>query len=222
MAESEPVTGEVGEEEEEESEYSYVYETDSEYSYYTESEAEEEQGEHKPSTSQEPCDESTGITSVNDAAEVSNNHEQEEEEDENEALQRHKQQLEKFKPKVPDYVKSPEPCAFSDDPSTWIAWMETQVNKEKNRRMELIMQEVGDCVGKELLDTNIRGALSERLNTTAEFFYSKQIEFTNKKGDKRYTSFVCMKDLKERIEEIMRRRGIKNALVVISLDGGQE
>ena len=143
MAESEPVTGEVGEEEEE-SEYSYVYETDSEYSYYTESEAEEEQGEDKPSTSQEPCDESTGITSVNDAAEVSNNHEQEEEEDENEALQRHKQQLEKFKPKVPDYVKSPEPCAFSDDPSTWIAWMETQVNKEKNRRMELIMQEQED------------------------------------------------------------------------------
>ena len=141
MAESEPVTGEVGEEEEE-SEYSYVYETDSEYSYYTESEAEEEQGEDKPPPSQEPCDEST--VGTNDAAEVSNNHEQEEEEDENEALQRHKQQLEKFKPKVPDYVKSPEPCAFSDDPSTWIAWMETQVNKEKNRRMELIMQEPED------------------------------------------------------------------------------
>ena len=139
MAESEPMTGEVGEEEE--SEYSYVYETDSEYSYYSESEAEEEQGEGKPLPSQEPCDESTGGKSVNDAAEVSKSHEQEDEEDENEALQRHKQQLEKFKPKVPDYVKSPEPCAFSDDPGTWIAWMETQVNKEKNRRMELIMQE---------------------------------------------------------------------------------
>ena len=139
MAESEPVTGEVGEEEE--SEYSYVYETDSEYSYYTESEAEEEQGEDKPSPPQEPCDVSTGGKSVNDAAEVSNSHEQEDEEDENDALQRHKQQLEKFKPKVPDYVKSPEPCAFSDDPGTWIAWMETQVNKEKNRRMEIIMQE---------------------------------------------------------------------------------
>ena len=91
-----------------------------------------------------------------------------------------------------------------------------------NRKMQEIMKEVGDCVGKELIDTNIRGALSQRLNTTAEFFYSKQIKFTNKKGEERFTSFVCMKDLKERIEEIMRRRGIKNALVVISLDGGQD
>ena len=63
----------------------------------------------------------------------------EDEEDENEALQRHKQQLEKFKPKVPDYVKSPEPCAFSDDPGTWIAWMEDQVNKERERRMNKIL-----------------------------------------------------------------------------------
>ena len=143
MAESEPVTGEVGEEEEE-SEYSYVYETDSEYSYYTESEAEEGQGEEKPSVTQEPGDESHESTrgeSEHDAAEVSNSHEEGDEEDENEALRRHKQQLERFKPKVPDYVKSPEPCAFSDDPGTWIAWMEEQVNKEKNRRMELIMQE---------------------------------------------------------------------------------
>lgn len=142
MAESEPVTGEVGEEEE--SEYSYVYETDSEYSYYTESEGEEGQGEDEPSPALEPgeeSNESTGGKSEHDAAEVSNSNEDGDEEDENEALRRHKQQLEKFKPKIPDYVKSPEPCAFSDDPAIWIAWMEDQVNKEKNRRMELIMQE---------------------------------------------------------------------------------
>ena len=91
-----------------------------------------------------------------------------------------------------------------------------------NRKMELIMKEVSDCVGKELLDTNIRAALSERLNTTAEFFYSKQIKFVNKKGDERFTAFVCMKDLKARIEEIVQRRGILNALVVLSLDGGAD
>ena len=141
MAESMPVTEEVGEEEE--SEYSYVYETDSEYSYYTESEGEEQEEQGQVTApAQEPGDESSGRKSdpENDAAEVSNSPEVGDEEDENEALRRHKQQLERFKPKIPDYVKSPEPCAFSDDPGTWIAWMEDQVNKEKNRRMELIMK----------------------------------------------------------------------------------
>ena len=91
-----------------------------------------------------------------------------------------------------------------------------------SRKMEIIMKEFRDTVGHEVLDCNVRGALSERLNTTAEFYYSKQIQFTNKKGDERLTSFVCMKDLRERIEDIMRRRAITNAMVVISFDGGQD
>ena len=91
-----------------------------------------------------------------------------------------------------------------------------------NRKMQIIMKEFSDTVGRELMDCNLRGALTERLNSTSEFYYSKQIKFTNKKGEERTTSFICMKDLKERIEEIMMRRGIKNAMVVISLDGGQD
>ena len=59
MAESMPVTEEVGEEEE--SEYSYVYETDSEYSYYTESEGEEQEEQGQVTApAQEPGDESSG------------------------------------------------------------------------------------------------------------------------------------------------------------------
>ena len=91
-----------------------------------------------------------------------------------------------------------------------------------NRKMQIIMKEFSDTVGRELMDCNLRGALTERLNSTSEFYYSKQIKFTNKKGEERTTSFICMKDLKERIEEIMMRRCIKNAMVVISLDGGQD
>ena len=91
-----------------------------------------------------------------------------------------------------------------------------------NKKMQTIVKEFGDVVGRELIDYNLRGALSERLNSTAEFYYSKRIQFTNKKGEERLTSFVCMKDLRERIEDIMRRRAITNAMVVISFDGGQD
>ena len=75
-----------------------------------------------------------------------------------------------------------------------------------NKKMTLIMKEMADCVGKELMDFNLREALSESLNSTAEFYYSKQIKFTNTKGEERTTSFVCMKDLKAMIEEIMTER----------------
>ena len=91
-----------------------------------------------------------------------------------------------------------------------------------NKKMKLIMKEMADCVGKELMDYNLRDALTESLNSTAEFYYSKQIKFTNTKGEERTTSFVCMKDLKAMIEEIMRRRGVTRVLVVLALDGGQD
>ena len=116
---------------EDESEYSYVYETDSEYEY-EEEEEEEDKAEDKTT------DHAKVDTTTDPAAPGK---EDTEEEDENEALRRHKQQLEKFKPKIPAYVTSPEPCCFSDDPSLWIAWMEAEVNKEKTRRMEIIMSE---------------------------------------------------------------------------------
>merc|ERR1712226_1031449 len=51
-------------------------------------------------------------------------------------FKKHREQLEKFKPKLPDYVKSAEPCAFSENPSRWITWMEEEVNIEKERRMK--------------------------------------------------------------------------------------
>ena len=144
MADTDLKSGDGGEEEQEESEYSYVYETDSEYSYYTDSE-EEGEGEGEPAQrnteNEEHSERTVGIKSDHENNVVVSSNSEEDEEDENEALRRQKQQLERFKPKIPDYVTSPEPCAFSDDPSTWIAWMEAQVNKEKTRRMELIMKE---------------------------------------------------------------------------------
>ena len=74
------------------------------------------------------------------------------------------------------------------------------------------MKEMSDIVGRELMDYNLRDALSQNLNSTSEFYYSKQIKFTDKKSEERFTSFVCMKDLKARVEEIMRRRGVSRVL----------
>ena len=46
-------------------------------------------------------------------------------------IRNHREQLEKFKPKLPAYVTTPEPCAFSEDPGRWITWMEGEVTREK-------------------------------------------------------------------------------------------
>ena len=51
-----------------------------------------------------------------------------------------------------------------------------------NRKMMMIMKEVGDCVGSELMDYNLRGALSQNLNSTSEFYYSKEIKFMGEHG----------------------------------------
>ena len=92
----------------------------------------------------------------------------------------------------------------------------------RSKKMKINMKEMADCVGKELMDYNLKDALSQSLNSTAEFYYSKQIKFTDKKGRERFTSFVCMKDLQSMVEEIMRRRGVTRVLVVLALDGGQD
>ncbi len=38
-------------------------------------------------------------------------------------------------PKIPPFVKSEPPCDFHDDPSTWIEWLETEVNKFKQEQL---------------------------------------------------------------------------------------
>merc|ERR1712108_130699 len=75
-----------------------------------------------------------------------------------EEFKKHREQLEKFKPKLPDYVTTAEPCAFSDDPSRWIAWMEEEVNKEKERRFEELQaaQEEEQRKEKEIRDEEER------------------------------------------------------------------
>ena len=48
-----------------------------------------------------------------------------------------------------------------------------------NRKIKYIMKEMPDIVGRELMDYNLRDALSQNLNSTPEFYYSKQIKFTD-------------------------------------------
>ena len=129
-------------EEDEESEYSYVYETDSEYEYEYE---EEEEGEIANASETNKTDTvAVDITDDTNPPVASTDKVDLLDDDENTALQKHKQQLEKFKPKLPAYITSPEPCAFSEDPGRWIAWMEEEVNKEKERRMQKLIEESQD------------------------------------------------------------------------------
>jgi len=126
--------------EEDDSEYSYEYVTDSEYESDDDSYEEEvvvsETVKLSPQTSVE-----------NPQHEVDNN------DDSSGKLS--KAQIEAMKPKLPHYVTDPEPCAFSDDPAQWIAWMEEQVNNERERRMKKLMDsnsfeatEVNDCTSE--------------------------------------------------------------------------
>ena len=48
-----------------------------------------------------------------------------------------------------------------------------------NRKIKCIMKEMPDIVGRELMDYNLHDALSQNLNSTPEFYYSKQIKFTD-------------------------------------------
>ena len=57
-----------------------------------------------------------------------------------------------------------------------------------NRKIKYIMKEMSDIVGRELMDYNLRDALSQNLNSTSKFYYSKQIKFTDKKGEERTRS----------------------------------
>ena len=48
-----------------------------------------------------------------------------------------------------------------------------------NRKIKYIMKEMSDIVGRELMDYNLCDSLSQNLNSTTEFYYSKQIKFTD-------------------------------------------
>jgi len=132
-------------EEDEESEYSYVYETDSEYEYEDEEEEVQEEAAHSSETNKTDLVtvEITDDNETNPPLESPDKIEMLDDE-ENIALKRHKEQLEKFKPKLPAYITTPEPCAFSEDPGRWIAWMEEEVNKEKDRRMQTLLEDSQD------------------------------------------------------------------------------
>ena len=129
-------------EEDEESEYSYEYCTDSEYEYEEEAQAEVTESIKivvpPPPIASPPSPPPTTVLqksiSEDDSGVVEDVVEPEVEVNDEE-FRKHREQLEKFKPKLPDYVTTAEPCAFSDDPSRWIAWMEDEVNKEKERRV---------------------------------------------------------------------------------------
>ena len=129
-------------EEEEESEYSYEYCTDSEYEYEEEAQAEVTESIKivvpPPPLPSPPSPPPTTVIQKSiseDDRGVAEDVVEPEVEVNDEEFRKHREQLEKFKPKLPDYVTTAEPCAFSDDPSRWIGWMEDEVNKEKERRV---------------------------------------------------------------------------------------
>ena len=121
----------------EESDYSYVYETDSEFE---DDDAIGETAEETGTIKLHPDVIFPEEIPPADVIATSNNQGDdvgEKKEDKTSAIS--KEQMEAMKPKLPAYITSPEPCAFSEDPCTWIAWMEDQVNKERERRMNKIL-----------------------------------------------------------------------------------
>ena len=58
------------------------------------------------------------------------------------------------------------------------------------------------------------------MNSCKRYYYSKELVFTDKKGNQRTTSFVCMESLADVVDEIIQRRNIVNALAAVAMDGG--
>ena len=48
------------------------------------------------------------------------------------------------------------------------------------------------------MDYNLPKALSKNLDSCKRYYFLKELEFTDKKGSKRTTSFVCMESLASR------------------------
>ena len=128
------------EEEEGDSEYEYEYETDSEYEYEEEEEDSGENGGQPRETAEASgvvkihpvCIESVEAAPAQQVERLT----LEQEKSQTQRLAAEKERIEAMKPKLPAYVTSPEPCAFSDDPCLWINWMEAQVTKERERRVK--------------------------------------------------------------------------------------
>ena len=91
-----------------------------------------------------------------------------------------------------------------------------------NNKMAKIIKWVSEMVGQDLMDYNIPQALSKNLNSCKHFYFSKELEFMDKKGNKRITSFVCMKSLASVVDEIIQRRNISNAMAAVSMDSGKD
>ena len=90
-----------------------------------------------------------------------------------------------------------------------------------NNKMITILKWVSEMVGQDLMDYNLPKELSKNLNSCKRWYFSKQLEFTDKKGNKRTTSFVCMESLADVVDEIIKRRNIVNALAAVSMDSGK-
>ena len=142
--------------EEDESDYEYVYETESE--------------------GEEEADDENTVIKYEEKSDESSATEKEKAEGEAGKRKFSKEEMESMKPKLPDYITSPEPCAFSDNPCTWIAWMENQVNKERDRRMKMLLDEPEVTeVPDELEDAEVTNE-------------PKVMEVTNEPGDTEVTN----------------------------------
>ena len=84
-------------------------------------------------------------------------------------------------PKIPPFVKSEPPCDFREDPSTWIEWLETEVNTykqeqaEKKRVKEQEQQvEQGQVPKEEITQTEVEEEEEEREGQQKSFVVSDE------------------------------------------------
>lgn len=149
---NEPVQS-TAQEEEEDSDYEYEYETDSEYEFEYEEEENKDLDEGKGLHRE--VAEASGVVKIHpvciEPVEYSPVQQLDKVADDSEAKRlAEKARIESLKPKLPAYVTSPEPCAFSEDPCRWINWMEDQVTKERERRLKSRLDAVADMCEPEV------------------------------------------------------------------------
>ena len=90
-----------------------------------------------------------------------------------------------------------------------------------NKKMKSILRALRDVIGEDMFEKGIDTALSENLNHLSDDYVTTQLEYKDSDGNTQTTAFVCVKDINDIIAKVIRKRKIKEPLVVVGSDGGQ-
>ena len=87
--------------------------------------------------------------------------------------------------------------------------------------MKTVLHALRDVIGEDMFEKGIDTALSDNLNRLSDDYETTQLEYKDSGGNTQHTAFVCVKDINDIIAKVIKKRKIKEPLVVIGSDGGQ-